>query len=135
MTTWTVSKWDGFGTVTSQITGTYEQVRNTCSKYPSSLLWWIEITEEYNKRISTTKPATPLQKKFLDGTPVTPEYEAALGQLISGALEAEEHFSLDELEEFAEKEKVTAPCIFCSSTQPSITEGGSWPFCPDCKGT
>lgn len=35
---------------------------------------------------------------FLDGTPVDPEYAAAVAALVSSAAQAEEFFDLDELE-------------------------------------
>lgn len=42
--------------------------------------------------------------KFLDGSPVDPEYLKAVSRMISDACAAEEEFGLDELEAFAEEQ-------------------------------
>ena len=44
-------------------------------------------------------------KKFIDGSPVSEEYERAVASLVSGACDAQDHFSEDELERFAEEQK------------------------------
>jgi hypothetical protein len=101
MTNWVITVWDGFSNNTYDRKGSYDEVRMTCAGYPPGYIWSIEDYESYVKRMADKAIATAIQKKFLDGTAVTPEYEAALGVLISGAIEAEKNFSLDELEEFA----------------------------------
>lgn len=41
--------------------------------------------------------------KYLDGTPVEPDYAAALAELVSSACAAEERFELDDLEAHAKQ--------------------------------
>jgi len=40
-------------------------------------------------------------EKFIDGTPVTEEYKTVLKKMMDDACDAEDEFSLDELEQFA----------------------------------
>lgn len=42
------------------------------------------------------------QQRFIDGTPVDPQYAKAIAVAVSGACAAEEIVPLDELEAFAE---------------------------------
>lgn len=43
--------------------------------------------------------------KFIDGTPVPKDYPELLGIALNATLDAEEYFTLDELEEFARKDR------------------------------
>jgi hypothetical protein len=46
-----------------------------------------------------------MAEKFIDGTPVTEEYKAALKKMMNDACDAEDEFDLDELERFASEQR------------------------------